>query len=75
MINEGNITNDERLIRNFLGMVQTRCKDCSLETIEVCKTSKGNWSVSCCGKKVMLVSKSILNDDLVAKYNIKTCGN
>ena len=42
MINEGNITNDERMFRNFIEMVKTRCKDCSLETIEVCKTSKGN---------------------------------
>ena len=73
MINEGNITNDERMFRNFIEMVKTRCKDCSLETIEVCKTSKGNWSVNCCGKKVMLVSRNILNDELVEKYGIKLC--
>ena len=73
MINEGNITNDERMFRNFMEMVKTRCTDCSLDSIEVCKTSKGNWSVSCCGKKAMLVSKNILNDELIEKYNIKVC--
>ena len=42
--------------------------------IRVEKTSKGNWKVfDANGKRICLVSKSILNDEVVADYNVTKC--
>lgn len=74
MLIESNITNDERQYRNFCGIVKSYRPDVSIDDIHVCKTSKGNWLVhdkDC--KKICLISKNILNDELVDSKKIKRC--
>ena len=74
MINvcEGNITNDERQYRNFCGLVSTYKPNVDLGSIAVKKTSKGNWMVyDKDGKKICLVSKVVLSDELVDAKKIK----
>ena len=71
-LNEGNISNDERQYRNFCGLVSTYRPNADLNTIKVKKTSKGNWLVlDKDDKKICLVSKVVLSDELVAAKNIK----
>lgn len=71
MVTESNITNKERLYRNFVNMVQAYSPKTAEKDIKVEKTSRGNWRVfDATGKKICLVSKSILNDEVVAEYNI-----
>ncbi len=74
MITEGNITDVERLYRNFTGLVTTYRPNIDLDKITVEKTPKGNWKVyDGDGKKVCLVSKIMLSDELVNKKGIKKC--
>lgn len=74
MIIESNITNLERQYRNFIEMVNAYSKNTKVENICVHKTSKGNWAVyDESGKKICLVSKFILTDEVVAEYKIKVC--
>ncbi len=77
MITEGNITDKERQYRNFLGLVSTYRPNVEIDKITVEKTPKGNWRVyDKSGEKVCLVSKNVLNDELVDAKNIrKCCGN
>ena len=71
MISEGNITNNERLYRNFMAMVQVYKKDADDKSIKVAKTSKGNWKVfDSNGRKICLVSKNILTDAMVEEYKL-----
>lgn len=69
IINEGNINNVERRYREFCGM----CKVYGVEPqeITVCKTSKNNWRVCLDGKKKFLVSRYILDDDLIKEKGLK----
>lgn len=72
MIIEGNITNNERLYRNFMAMVQVYKKNADEKNITVAKTSKGNWKVfDSDGRKICLVSKNILTDSMVEEYKLK----
>ena len=74
MLTESNITNQERLYRNFINMVKAYCPKAESNSIQVEQTSKGDWRVfDETGKKICLVSKNILTDDIVAGYNIKKC--
>ncbi len=71
MVSEGNITNNERLYRNFMAMVQVYKKDADDESIKVAKTSKGNWKVfDKTGRKICLVSKNVLTDAMVEEYKL-----
>ena len=74
MIVENNISNKERLYRNFVNMVKAYSPKTDEKDIRVEKTSKGNWKVfDASGKRICLVSKSILNDEVVADYNVTKC--
>lgn len=74
MINESNITNSERLYRNFCGLVSVYKPNVDLATIQVEKTPKGNWRVyDADGKKICLVSRAVLNDELVDERKIRKC--
>jgi hypothetical protein len=71
MVSEGNITNNERLYRNFMAMVQVYKKDADDKSIKVAKTSKGNWKVfDKTGRKLCLVSKNVLTDAMVDEYKL-----
>lgn len=69
IINEGNIDYTERKYREFCGMC--RAFNVNPEDVVVCKTSKNNWKVFVEGKKVFLVSRNILDDDIIAAKGIK----
>ena len=74
MVVESNISNKERLYRNFVNMVKAYSPKIDEKDIRVEKTSKGNWKVfDANGKRICLVSKSILNDEVVADYNVTKC--
>lgn len=74
MIVESNITNCERQYRNFCGLVSTYKPNVELDKITVEKTPKGNWRVyDKNGNKVCLVSKFILNDELVDAKKLRKC--
>lgn len=74
MILESNITNNERQYRNFIEMVKSYKKDATIDNICIHKTSKGNWCVYDENrKKICLISKYLLNDELIEKFNIKRC--
>ena len=74
MLTESNISNKERLYRNFVNMVKAYSPKTEEKDIKVEKTPRGNWRVyDATGKKICLVSKSILNDEVVAEYNITKC--
>ena len=74
MILESNITNCERMCRNFIEMIKSYKKDTTFDNICIHKTSKGNWCVYDENhKKICLVSKYMLTDDLIEKFNIKKC--
>ena len=74
MIVENNISNKERLYRNFVNMGKAYSPKTDEKDIRVEKTSKGNWKVfDANGKRICLVSKSILNDEVVADYNVTKC--
>ena len=68
-IQEGNIDYTERKYREFCGM----CKAYNVDpgAVVVCKTPKNNWKVFVDGKKVFLVSRNILDDDIIAAKGIK----
>ena len=71
MVSEGNITNNERLYRNFMAMVKVYRKDADDKNIKVAKTPKGNWKVfDETGRKICLVSKNILTDSMVEEYKL-----
>lgn len=71
-LNEGNITNDERQYRNFCGLLSTYRPNVDLKTISVKKTSKGNWVVfDKDDKKICLVSRAVLTDELVDARKIR----
>lgn len=72
IINEGNINNTERRYREFCGM----CKAYGVEPqdVTVCKTPKNNWRVCLGGKKKFLVSRYILDDDLIKEKGLKVEG-
>lgn len=72
MIIEGNINNDERMWRNFRGLVSVYAPKADLDSIKVVHTSKGNWKVvDKDGQKLCLVSRNMLSDELVDSKNIR----
>lgn len=74
MITESNITNLERQYRNFVEMVKAYRANIDIKKVCVHKTSKGNWCVYDENhKKICLVSKFMLTDEVVKEYKIKTC--
>lgn len=68
-VTEGNISNVERKWREFCGMC--RAYNVEPESVTVCKTSKNNWRVCVDGKKKFLVSRYILDDDLIKEKGLK----
>jgi len=68
-IQEGNIDYTERKYREFCGMC--RAYNVKPEDVVVCKTPKNNWKVFVDGKKVFLVSRNILDDDIISSKGIK----
>ena len=72
MIVESNITNSERLYRNFCGVVSTYRPNVEIDKVYVEKTPKGNWRVyDKDGNKICLVSRFILTDELVDAKNLR----
>lgn len=68
----GNISNLERCYRNFTNMVKTYRPDVDPSKIGVYRTSRGNWRVfDENGRKICLVSKNILNNDIIDAYNLR----
>ena len=68
-IQEGNIDYTERKYREFCGMC--RAYNVDPEMVVVCKTPKNNWKVFVDGKKAFIVSRNILDDDIIAAKGIK----
>ena len=66
-INEGNITNKDRALRQLRNIVSTYNSKINFDDCTFVKTSKGNWRVECDGKKVCIVSKFILTDDIATE--------
>lgn len=74
MILESNITNNERQYRNFVEMIKSYKKDATIDNVCVHKTSKGNWCVYDENhKKICLISKYLLTDELIESFKIKRC--
>ena len=72
MIVESNITNCERLYRNFCGVVSTYKPNVEIDKVCVEKTPKGNWRVyDKDGNKICLVSRFMLTDELVDAKNLR----
>lgn len=69
LIAEGNINTVERRYREFCGMC--RAYNVDPETVTVQKTPKNNWRVCVDGKKVFLVSRYVLDDNVVDEKGIK----
>lgn len=71
-LTEGNISNVERKYREFSQMCTAY--NTNVENIKVCKTSKNNWAVyNENGKKLFLASSNILDQNVIDKYDIKSC--
>lgn len=66
-VNEGNITNKDRALRQLRNIVGTYNSKINFDDCTLVKTSKGNWRVECDGKKVCIVSKFILTDDIATE--------
>ena len=66
-VNEGNITNKDRALRQLRNIVSTYNSKINFDDCTRVKTSKGNWRVECDGKKVCIVSKFILTDDIATE--------
>lgn len=71
-INEGNITNKDRALRQLRNIVSTYNSKINFDDCVLVKTSKGNWRVECDGKKVCIVSKFILTDDIATELGFLT---
>lgn len=71
--NEANITNNERSYREFNELVKTYVPGYDATSISIKKTSRGNYKlIDAEGRCRHLVSKFLLNDELIATYNLKT---
>ena len=57
-VNEGNITNKDRALRQLRNIVSTYNSKINFDDCTLVKTSKGNWRV---------VSKVILTDDIATE--------
>lgn len=73
VINEsGNISNIERQYRNFINMVKSYNPNIDATKIGVFRTNKGNWKVYDENQnKICLISKYLLNNDIIDKYNLR----
>ena len=63
-VNEGNITNKDRALRQLRNIVSTYNSKINFDDCTLVKTSKGNWRVECDGKKICIISKFILPDEM-----------
>ena len=71
MINESNITNIERDYRSFCSLVGVYAPGKTIEDIELLKTPRGNYKLyDKSGKFIKLVSKNIMNDNIISQYGI-----
>ncbi len=65
MINEGTISNKERVIRTLRGIIQAYRSDVDLDSVSFNLSTKGNWIVKDLDdKKICLISKFILSKDM-----------
>jgi hypothetical protein len=73
VINEsGNISNIERQYRNFINMIKSYNPNVDTTKIGVFRTNKGNWKVYDENQnKICLISKYLLNNDIIDKYNLR----
>jgi len=75
MINESNITNDERQYRNFVNLVKSYKPSVDIEKVKVAQTTKGNWRVYGDDKKpICLVSKAFLSKEIADAHNLVCTG-
>ena len=71
MINESNITDIERDYRSFCSLVRVYAPGKTIEDIELLKTPRGNYKLyDKLGKFIKLVSKNIMNDNIISQYGI-----
>lgn len=70
-LTEGNISNTERKYREFCQMCTGY--NVAVEEVSVHQTARGNWAVCKGEKRVFTASSNILDEEVVAKYNIKKC--
>ena len=71
MINESNISNNEREYRQFCELIKVYAPGKSISDVTVRKTTRGNYRVYVDGKFIKLVSKNIVNDKMILQYGIK----
>lgn len=69
-IKESNITNDERMYRNFMDAIGAKVNNVAKENIKVERSSKGNWQIFDGEKKLFIVSAAMLSDEVAAKYDL-----
>lgn len=70
-IYESGISNAERSYREFCGMLAAH--GLAIDDICVKETPRHNWNVMKGGKKVFLVSRYILSEEIIEKFKIKKC--
>ena len=66
-VTEKNISDQDRTWKQVCGVIKSYCNSCDPDTCTFIKTPKGNWRVECDGKKVCIVSKFILTDDIATE--------
>lgn len=64
-LNERNISDQDRVWRQISELIKSYCPDCDPGECTFTKTPKGNWKVEKDGKKVCLISKFVLPDEMV----------
>ena len=63
-VTEKNISDQDRTWKQVCGVIKSYCSSCDPDTCTFTKTPKGNWKVECDGKKICIISKFILPDEM-----------
>ena len=63
-VTERNISDQHRVWKQVCGVIKAYCDCCDPDKCTFTKTSKGNWRVECDGKKICIISKFVLPDDM-----------
>lgn len=63
-VTEKNISDQDRTWKQVCGVIKSYCNSCDPDTCTFIKTPKGNWRVECDGKKICIISKFILPDEM-----------
>ena len=64
-LNEKNISDQDRVWKQISELIKSYCPDCEPSDCAFTKTGKGNWRVEKDGKKICLISKFVLPDEMV----------